>query len=201
MKNDTTLSDLLTDEDYRLVSDFFDQIGIPLFFLERIKPMFLTVFSSTDLFGGNFNMESLKSYEIELMEKAKTRGKDITGLESMDYQLSIFDSIPYGYQADMLVASIHESQSENSMLDTLIHYYLLQDLPMLDKLINEDGSVDKYKDLLIDNRNKSWIPVMEAMMKKGPVFFAVGAGHLGGDVGIIRLLKDKGYNLEPILSE
>jgi len=201
MRNDTTLSDLLSDEDYQIVKNYFSELGIPLFLLERIKPLFLTVFSSSDLFGSNINMDNVKSYELELMEKAKMSGKEIVGLESMEYQMSIFDSIPYTYQADMLVSSIRESEGDNNTLDTLVHYYLLQNLPMLDILINQDSSINTYRDILIDNRNKNWIPVMEDLMKEEPVFFAIGAGHLGGDFGIIPLLRKSGYELKAIYSE
>jgi len=42
---------------------------------------------------------------------------------------------------------------------------------------------------------------MEDLMKEEPVFFAIGAGHLGGDFGIIPLLRKSGYELKAIYSE
>jgi hypothetical protein len=50
----------------------------------------------------------------------------------------------------------------------------------------------------LKNRNENWIPVMAVMMKKRPVFFAVGAGHLAGDNGVIKLLRKAGYTLTPV---
>ncbi len=35
-------------------------------------------------------------------------------------------------------------------------------------------------------------------MKEQPTFFAVGAGHLGGDIGVIVLLKEAGYTVEAV---
>ena len=48
MKGDTTLKDLVTTDDYKIIEDHFKEMGLPIFFLERIKPMFLTVFASGD---------------------------------------------------------------------------------------------------------------------------------------------------------
>ena len=55
-----------------------------------------------------------------------------------------------------------------------------------------------YEDVLLSNRNQNWIPVMSKMMTTGPVFFAVGAGHLAGATGVINLLKKQGYKLTPV---
>jgi len=39
---------------------------------------------------------------------------------------------------------------------------------------------------------------MKEMMLKEKVFFAVGAGHLCGENGLIALLKREGFKLKPI---
>ena len=53
-------------------------------------------------------------------------------------------------------------------------------------------------ELLLDERNKKWIPKIETMAKDQSVFFGVGAGHLGGEDGVLNLLKQAGYRLTPI---
>jgi hypothetical protein len=62
---------------------------------------------------------------------------------------------------------------------------------------SEFGS-DKYDDLLLKNRNKNWVKQLKEIMKNKSVFVAVGAGHLVGDTGLIRLLKKAGYNVVPL---
>lgn len=56
----------------------------------------------------------------------------------------------------------------------------------------------KYADLLLNNRNKDWVEKMPAIMKEKSTLFAVGAGHLGGDQGVITLLKKAGYTVEEV---
>ena len=202
MRNDTTLKDLLSAEEYETVQDHFSKMGIPFFLFERVKPMFLTIFASEDMFSGMGNgMEGIKSYELELVDMANARKMPIEGLETMEYQLSIFDSIPYRAQADMLMASLNEDQDEaTGTIDTLIHYYKQQDLAKLDELINADGTTATYREILLDNRNRNWIPVMQSLMTKQAMFIAVGAGHLAGDVGVLQLLRNEGFKVTPVLS-
>ena len=40
---------------------------------------------------------------------------------------------------------------------------------------------------------------MEAIMQKGTYFFAVGAGHLPGESGVLELLKASGYTVQPVI--
>ncbi len=200
MRNDTTLSDLLSKADYDQVKRHFDEMGIPIFLFERVKPMFLTIFASEDMLGGG-GMEDIKSYELELSAMAKSREMPIEGLETMEYQLSIFDSIPYRAQAEMLVASIQPDVEASQSIDTMVYYYKQQNLKKLDALINEDATTKKYRRVLLDNRNKNWIPVIEKLMQQRPVFVAVGAGHLSGSLGVIQLLQDQGYSVSPVISK
>jgi uncharacterized protein YbaP (TraB family) len=58
--------------------------------------------------------------------------------------------------------------------------------------------MDQYADLLLYRRNENWIPVMSRMMREKPTFFAVGAGHLGGDRGVVALLRKAGYKVEAV---
>ena len=99
MEDGKTLRDLLNDEDYALVKAHFDKIGLPLFMLERIKPMFLTVMASGDMSPDAMQTGEMVSYELEFMELAQAGKKKMGGLETMEFQMSVFDSIPYEAQA------------------------------------------------------------------------------------------------------
>ena len=60
------------------------------------------------------------------------------------------------------------------------------------------GDMLEYKDVLLDNRNKAWIEKIKAFANEKPTLFAFGAGHLGGDNGLIELLKKEGYKVKPL---
>ena len=52
MKDGVSLKDLLNEEDYKLVSDHFSEMGLPMFMFEKVKPMFLSSFAGGDMSGG-----------------------------------------------------------------------------------------------------------------------------------------------------
>ena len=75
-------------------------------------------------------------------------------------------------------------------------------LKMLKLMEERDGnSCDPQPgemEALLDNRNKAWIEKMPALMKDAPTLFVVGAGHLPGTNGVLNLLKQQGYTVEPM---
>ncbi|NRB63341.1 MAG: TraB/GumN family protein [Saprospiraceae bacterium] len=198
MKGDTTLSDLLNEEDYKMVANHFQQIGLPMMMVERIKPMFLSALAAGDMSNPTAQQEVV-SYEMELMKMAEEQDKEIMGLETAEYQMSMFDSIPYTAQAQMLLESIQGDSSEGTdQLNQMIELYINQDIEGMQVMMNEDNDIMEYQDLLLIARNKNWIPIMEKRMKTSICFFAVGAGHLGGNQGVLRLLQAAGYNIKPL---
>jgi hypothetical protein len=199
MGGNKTLRDLLSKEDYQLVKAHFDKMGMPLFFFERMKPMFLTVFADMDISpGGLGGDEDMVSYELKINDMAKSKGKKIGGLETAEYQMSMFDSIPYEDQANMLVESIKSTNAGEEEFKKMVELYKKQDIHGMVSMMGEEESLGGYEDLLLVTRNKNWIPVMGEMMKTQPVFFAVGAGHLGGKNGVIALLRQEGYTVVPV---
>lgn len=206
MNNDTTLKDLLSPEDYQLVTEHFAGMGMPMFIMGRIKPMFLSIMAGQDMEAGAKGMgmmgENSKSYELELTQRAKTQKKPIAGLETAAFQMSLFDSIPYAAQATMLMDAIkgEGDNSADAMMEKMITLYTSQDIVGMQALMHTDqaGGLGGYEELLLLKRNRNWIPVMEKMMARERVFFAVGAGHLAGDEGVIALLRKAGYTLTPI---
>ena len=201
MEDGQTLRDLLDEADYKLVKEHFDDMGMPLMLLERIKPLFLSVFASGDIDQAGFSSGEIVSYEMEFMEMAQKDKKEIGGLETIEFQMSLFDSIPYKAQADMLVESIRAESTENSdqSFKALVELYKSQDLDaMAGSLEENDAMAGSYETILLSGRNANWIPVMQEMMQKKSCFFAVGAAHLGGSGGVIPLLRKEGYTLRPL---
>lgn len=198
LMTDKTLKDLLSEEDYETVETHFGKMNIPMFFMERVKPMFLTVLADMDMTGGMATGE-IVSYEMELMEMGKAGDKKMGGLETAEFQMSMFDSIPYEAQAKMLVDAINAGDAGDEQFDAMVKLYKDQDIQGMQTMFEgEEGGLEGYEDLLLVMRNKNWIPIMNEQMKEMPTMFAVGAGHLGGRYGVIALLREDGYIVEPM---
>ena len=141
----------------------------------------------------------MTSVEIELLRQAKKQDLAVEGLETVDYQISLFDSIPYTLQAQMLVEQLRRQSDIEGEFADMISLYEAKDLQGMEMKMREMFGDDRiFQEILVDRRNREWIPVMERMMREKPTFFAVGAGHLGGASGVIALLRRRGYRVEAV---
>ncbi|MFM6926043.1 MAG: TraB/GumN family protein [Ferruginibacter sp.] len=196
MKNGKRLKDLYTPEQYKRVSDFFkDSLKTPLGMFQTMKPEFLIAL----LYPKMMPCNTTASIEESIMQLAKANKKEIKGLETMAFQASVFDSIPYEKQATELLQTIDSMEHSKKYFSQMITAYLEQRLDKIERIINnpEFGSTEN-QDILLDNRNRNWIGQLKGIMKNGAVFVAVGAGHLVGEAGLIALLRAEGYTVKGV---
>ena len=87
-------------------------------------------------------------------------------------------------------------------MNEMIAVYKSQDIEKLYNLsVDDESSVSAYMDLLLFKRNRNWVAQFPSIAKTGSTLFAVGAGHLGGEKGVLELLKKEGYTVRPLLNE
>ncbi len=199
MKDGKKLKDLYTDAEYKKVANYFtDSVGIPLMMLQSIKPYFLVAM----LYPKMMKCKNASGVEGELMSIAKEDKKEIKGLETMQFQSSVFDSIPYEWQAKELLKNIDSFSIYKKEFDTMLLQYKNQQLSAMEiSLVKSEFGSDKYEDILLTKRNLNWVGQLKTIMKKESVFVAVGAGHLVGEKGLLNLLKKEGYTIEPLLNK
>jgi uncharacterized protein YbaP (TraB family) len=142
------------------------------------------------------SMSNMASYEMEFNKMAKKKHKNTIGLETIEFQLNLFDQLPMQTQVDMLK---QDYKSDLKSFDILLACYLKEDLETLGKLMAEEtAAYPEFNDILLVQRNKSWIAPMKTQMQKESTFFAVGAGHLSGPEGVISLLRAQGFTVTAI---
>lgn len=194
MKGDTTLDMLLTKEEYdKLDKRFLSTLGIGLDFMKSFKPIFLSTMLMTPGEG-----EETKSYELELMEKAKKKGIKMAGLETLQEQMGFLDVLPYSFQAKELVKML-DVKTDDSDFQKMVQVYKSQNLDELYAIIKGQSEGSALEDVLLVKRNKNWIQKIVNIAQTQPSFIAVGAGHLGGENGVIHLLKAQGFKVTPVL--
>jgi uncharacterized protein YbaP (TraB family) len=202
MPEGVTLKTLLEPEDYKFVHEKFKEMGLPPFvtgMFDKVKPLFLTAFGGGDMDPQGFQNGSMVSYEMEFMQMAQNEELEMGGLETIEFQMSIFDSIPYPEQAKMLVESMRAEGEGIDELGLMVELYKNQDLIGMEQMFTaETGGLGEWDDILLNKRNENWIPIMQGMMVEKPTFFAVGAGHLVGENGVVALLRKQGYTLKPM---
>lgn len=200
MKNDTTLADLLSKEDYEKVKEYMESKStlLPFSKLETYKPML----ASSLLMESGIGCEESVAMEQLILEVAKKNKKRVEGLETMSYQASIFDSIPYKLQAEQLLKYVNDGGNQSGadkQFEEMIEAYKAQDIEKLGQFVStDDGGLGDYEDILIYHRNSNWVQKLRTIMPGKSLTIAVGAGHLAGEKGVIKLLRKEGYTVRPI---
>lgn len=200
MKGDTTLKDLLTADEYEKVKAYFESHAsiLPFSMLETYKPILAASLLQQD----EMACETTAMMEQEIMKVAQQFSKKISGLETMGYQAGVLDQIPYKLQAQQLVKFVEDSGKENSEdeeTQAMMQAYRDQDLKKLEELITQsDPAIANYTEVLLFQRNRNWVEKMQKIMPGKNLLFAVGAGHLPGDQGVIELLRKAGYTVTPV---
>lgn len=196
MKNGKTLKNIYTADEYKRVDKFFkDSVHTSLAMLQTLKPNFLEAF----LYPSMMPCKKMSGVENELMLLAKENKKEIKGFETMAFQASVFDSIPYETQAKNLLKTIDSIAIYKKYFTAMLDTYKTQKLSNIEKMLNNtEFGVEENKDVLLNNRNKNWVLQLKDILKQRSVFIAVGTGHLVGDLGLITLLRNEGYTVKPI---
>ena len=107
-------------------------------------------------------------------------------------------------QAEQLLCMLNNVEPTIDQTQRLTATYMAQDLGAMSKIADESlggpqcEMTPQEKVTLIDDRNKKWAKQLPAIMKEVPTFIAVGALHLPGENGILNLLKQQGYTVDPV---
>jgi uncharacterized protein len=194
MKDGQKMSMLATPEDFEAVNKFLNEnIGMPATLLDAFKPGLISMMIEPK----TLDCEA-QSVEMNLMTVSQQQKEEIYGLESIEHQLAIFDAIPYKEQMDELVKMAKEGLGEQIKANKELNaIYKSKDLTAIAELVAKDEN-STHNDILLDDRNKTWIPKIEEAAKAKATFFGLGAAHLAGSKGVIMLLRKKGYKVEAV---
>jgi uncharacterized protein YbaP (TraB family) len=162
--------------------------------MSKMKP-FVVVQMATQI---HF-MGKTESYEMSFEKIARENDIAIAGFETIAEQMGIFDKMTKEQQTEMVMETIRDPKKGIEVTQKMQKLYQGQNVDSLYLMIQEEGgTITEDQATILDDRNERWIPMIEEMAKKEKLFIAVGAGHLGGPKGVIRLLEQKGYTLTPV---
>ena len=193
------LDEVLPEAEYLRVKDFFEkhQPAVPFSIIEKQHPLMI----SSSLYEMFLTCEKKNGVELMIVNEAYAQKKEVKGLETVAFQLSIFNKIPYDEQANELVKTIDSIDKHKALLGEMLQVYKEQDIQKLYTITTtEEAGTSAYLEILLDNRNENWVKQFDTLAKDESILFAVGAAHLGGEKGVINLLKKKGYTLRPLMN-
>lgn len=145
----------------------------------------------------SFPCTDLKMYEIELLQSAMKGGKKMGGLETIMQQMELMNRTMNTETILKILREFKEKRFEPT--ERLVTLYKEQQIDGLLHLMRESSYMDAatYHEMLT-RRNHEWVEKIPEIMQRHATFFAVGAGHLGGEDGVLQLLRTRGYEITPV---
>ncbi|WP_027003543.1 TraB/GumN family protein [Hugenholtzia roseola] len=207
IKGDTTLKALLDSAQYQEVKTAL-QAKMPMMvaMMDKIQPIFLVVFLSDAANAkktASADSSSRPPLDLYLQRKAKEEGKEVIGLETLGEQLDAFTSISLQEQAKLLVESVEglknaqENGGKDPTIEKMLDWYAEENLDELQKIATQSSSLQLNENLLL-KRNYLMAERIAPKIAEKTHFIAIGAAHLGGEEGVIALLKKEGFEVKPI---
>ncbi|MDM1388945.1 TraB/GumN family protein [Myroides marinus] len=136
------------------------------------------------------------SYDVELIMLGMKKGKNFGGLEHGKEQLELFNK---AFSVKEIVRQLKLKDESTDNLTSIIEAFKNEDMNKLYELGTDTQFMPmEVRSIMLDNRNKMWVEKMGRIMLIESTLFAVGSAHLGGEVGVIELLRKKGYDVTPV---
>lgn len=195
---DQDLKSIIGEQRYIKAVELMANYGMPEMIVSRMKPWAIAAQlmmpkPTTGVF-----------LDLKLFQQAQARGIPTYGLETVAEQMGVFEKLTQQQQITMLDRSLREHKNMPTMIKQLTQLYIQRDLAGLQRLSEEQmqeterSLADAMEKNLINDRNVRMADRMAVRFKEGNALVAVGALHLPGDNGVLRLLQQRGYRLKAI---
>lgn len=198
LMKDNSLDKLLTSEQYKILDSIVKATtGSGLLLYNKMKPFFL----SSQLMQMNMKQDMDLALDLYFLKKARESGKFCFGVEKFSDQINAIDAISVKEQAEMLFEGLTDTTGNNDVekLDEMLVEYMNFNLEHLFDMTNDTALPAEFNKAFLIDRNVGMVKNFIKISKKHSLFCAVGAAHLPGDTGIIALLRNKGYTVEPVI--
>ncbi|NCP17884.1 MAG: TraB/GumN family protein [Erythrobacter sp.] len=194
----TTVRSLMNGTERATYEGALTDLGMPVNSLDQLEPWFAALTLSQVAFQkAGFTGENGTETVLESIV-GDTKGRD--ALETIEFQLSIFDGLPQDAQVEYLIETAQEIDGIAPMLQTMIDEWAAGDVDDLGELLNEALEADPaLANRLLYARNANWASwIDERLDQPGTVFMAVGAGHLAGNQSLQDKLAERGISITRI---
>ena len=197
----SSLEKHVSPETYRYIGKEIGKFGLPVELVNRQKPWFLALtLEALELMRLGFDPQ----YGIDMYFLSKAEGnKRIMELESLDEQINLLSGFSDNDQEAFLLYTLRNLSTLGPQVNDLLRAWAAGDTrsfeSIVSKSVGEDPKLLPVFKKLLDDRNRNMVSKIEGYLRTGETYFVVvGAGHLVGDKGIIKALKDRGYIVQQL---
>lgn len=190
----TTLRSLLSEEQTATYEAALGELGLPAPAFDRLEPWMVGLtMVMLPLMKEGYSPDS----GVEKVLLGKVGDKPQDALETIEFQLGIFDSMPQDKQITFMMEAVEGMDEAKPMLDKMVDRWVHGDAEGLAEIMNEGMEDPEIAEALLYNRNANWADWIENRLKEpGSVFIAMGAGHLAGEKSVQDMLAKRAYYVQ-----
>jgi uncharacterized protein len=190
-----TLSEQLTPDATAKLTAYTKRLGIPAEMLNQFRP-WLAAITLSQLHMMKLGLDPQSGIEQRMVVKASADHKEILGLETMEEQLGMLAGLSPKMQNEFLLQTLDEADQVETELDKMIAAWRTGDTVALEKfLLDMRDTPEIYRALLVD-RNRRWMTRLSDILNERQDYLViVGAMHLVGDDGVVKLLERRGFKV------
>lgn len=200
-----TMIDLLTEEEWALVSEQLSEIGIPAFFAAKFQPWYLSMTLAVPPCAMSMLVNGEKGLDFKIEEIAKAEALEIESLDDLDALMEMMAGGTVDEQLAEFRVMLRAQQDATASYSTLTEAYFDGRIRegwefvriQIDRMDLPDGEAmfDKIEQALLIDRNRKWEARLPEMIDGKDTIIAVGAAHLSGESGVVRALERAGYEI------
>jgi hypothetical protein len=193
----TELADVIDAQLYGILEQGAADAGVDLNLLTRFEPWFLAI-SMLEIGMRKIGFEADRGIEQYVLGLSRSDGKEILGLETIEFQIGIFDAMTPELQREFLAQTLTELEDAETTMNSMADAWRAGELePLSDELLASFDEFPGLYDTLVTERNEKWAGSLEDMLDDGTRYLVVvGALHLVGSDSVIDLLKARGHTVE-----
>jgi uncharacterized protein YbaP (TraB family) len=197
-QDEQTLKDNISEKSYRLAEEKLKTMGMDISAFSKYKP-WMVAFTVLTVQLMKLGFDARYGVDKYFLDKAAGK-KEILELEGLGFQLKMIESFSKEEMEKFMLSSILEADQLGKEMDRMVNAWIKGDVESLGKMFTE--GVDNFPELqsfyekLNDQRNVGMTEKIAKFLQQGKKCFAVvGAAHMIGEKGIVKLLRDKGYTV------
>lgn len=190
------LRDVMGSSDYREAERLAADVGVDLGMLAAAKPWYAAL-NVMSLQMMKLGFDPQLGLDQHLAGRASAAGKEVLGLETMEFQLRLFDGLPERTQSDLLLQTLAEAASVEEQMDRMVSAWRNgRSHELAGELSQSFRDYPGVYDRLVIDRNRDWVDkILTQADRGGNTLVVVGALHLVGDDSVIDLLRSRGVEV------
>lgn len=200
---DSTLSKVFTAEELAEIDAYLQRAVGPAMtaaMFESYRPIMIDITLEMAMMKRILpDADPTNSLDGHIQQLARAEGKEVGGLETVEFQSALLYGSSIADQAASLLRTVRSGRDPLADSRMLYARYAEGDLDGLMTVMDRASAMTPEEvDAMLYNRNSAWVNFLIGILPATSIMIVVGAGHLPGERGVINLLRKAGFSVNPV---